>query len=97
MEIRAQFAMLAAIRQAKIMRQIKLYSRPLCGWCQEAKAYLKAHNLPFEEVDVGRDRAAFEEMVKLSGQTLVPTIVVDGHVLADFDVGQLEKFLAKLN
>ena len=32
-------------------------------------------------------------MQKLSGQTYVPTIVVDGKVLADFDVAALEKFL----
>ena len=79
------------------MNQIKLYSRQLCGWCQDAKSYLKQHQIPFQEIDVGRDRAAYEEMVKLSGQTYVPTIVIDGQVLADFDVAQLEKFLAKLN
>jgi glutaredoxin-like YruB-family protein len=84
-------------RQEKSMNQIKLYSRPLCGWCQDAKAYLKEHGLPYEDIDVGRDPAAYEEMQRLSGQTYVPTIVVDGHVLADFDVAQLEAFLAKLN
>ncbi len=78
------------------MPTIKLYSRSLCGWCQDAKRYLKEHNLTFDEVDVGRDPAAYEEMKRLSGQTFVPTIVVDGKVLADFDVAQLEKFLAAL-
>jgi glutaredoxin-like YruB-family protein len=78
------------------MHQIKLYSRAMCGWCQDAKRYLQEHNLPFEEIDVGRDPAAYEEMKRLSGQTYVPTIVVDGKVLADFDVAQLEKFLATL-
>ena len=43
---------------------------------------------------MGTDAAAFAEMQRLSGQTYVPTIVVDGKVLADFDVTQLEKFLA---
>ena len=78
------------------MKSIKLYSRPLCGWCQDAKAYLKQHDLPFEEVDVGADAAAYAEMQRLSGQTYVPTIVVDGKVLADFDVAALEKFLGSL-
>jgi glutaredoxin-like YruB-family protein len=77
--------------------QIKLYSRPLCGWCQEAKEYLRQHNLPFVEVNVGQDPTAYEEMKRLSGQTYVPTIVVNGQILADFDVAQLETFLAKLN
>lgn len=75
------------------MKQITLYTRALCGWCQDAKAYLQKHHLPYREIDVGRDPAAYQEMVRLSGQTYVPTIVVDGRVLADFDVAQLEKFL----
>lgn len=78
------------------MKPATLYSRPLCGWCQDAKAYLTEQKIPFEVIDVGIDRAANAEMIRLSGQTLVPTIVVDGHVLADFDVEQLKKFLAKL-
>ena len=79
------------------MKDIRLYSRGICGWCLDAKKYLREHDLTFQEVDVGQDPAAFEEMKKLSGQTYVPVIVVDGQVLADFDVSQLEAFLAKLN
>ncbi|MBM3858795.1 MAG: hypothetical protein FJ395_03990 [Verrucomicrobia bacterium] len=74
--------------------KIKLYSRPLCGWCQEAKAYLKQRGLAYEDVDVGANPAAHDKMQRLSGQRFVPTIVVDGQVLADFDVKQLEAFLA---
>jgi len=79
------------------MRQVKLYSRPLCGWCADAKEYLLAHGIPFEEIDVGQKPEAYEEMKRLSGQYCVPTLLVDGHVLANFDTDQLEKFLAKLN
>jgi glutaredoxin-like YruB-family protein len=89
--------MLADDSQGKIMRDVKLYSRKWCGWCVEAKDYLKAHRIPFKEIDVGCDPAADQEMRRLSGQSYVPTIVVDGHVLANFDTRQLERFLAKLN
>ena len=65
------------------MREIKLYTRNLCGWCLDAKEYLKEHGLPFEEIDVGRDPAANDEMVRLSKQRYVPTIIIDGHVLAN--------------
>ena len=75
------------------MKQVTLYTRSLCGWCIDAKAYLKTHNIPFEEVDVGQNPKAYEEMKQLSGQQYVPTIVVDGQVLANFDTAQLEKFL----
>jgi glutaredoxin 3 len=76
--------------------KVKLYTRKWCGWCLDAKEYLKANGIAFEEVNVGRDEAANAEMQKLSGQHYVPTIVVDGKVLANFDVGQLEEFLSKI-
>jgi glutaredoxin-like YruB-family protein len=79
------------------MKEVKLYTRNWCGWCVDAKDYLKDHGIPFREIDVGRDPAADEEMQRLSGQRYVPTIVIDGHVLANFDTGQLEKFLATLS
>ncbi len=78
------------------MKQITLYTRHFCGWCLDAKDYLKQHNLPFTEVDVGKDPAANAEMIRLSGQPYVPTIVVDGHVLANFDTDQLAAFLNQL-
>ena len=79
------------------MREIKLYTRNLCGWCVDAKEYLKEHGIPFEEIDIGRDPVANDEMIRLSKQRCVPTIVIDGHVLANFDPGQLAEFLTKLN
>lgn len=78
------------------MKQIKLYTRDLCSWCQDAKEYLHEHGIPFEEIDVGRNPAAYGEMQKLSGQCYVPTIVVDGKLMANFDVKQLERFLATI-
>jgi len=75
------------------MKQIKLYTRQYCCWCNDAKDYLRAHGIPFEEVDVGHDPAANEELQRISGQRYVPTIIVDGKVLANFDVRQLEAFL----
>jgi glutaredoxin-like YruB-family protein len=79
------------------MKQIRLYTRQMCGWCIDAKEYLKQRGIAFEEIDVGQNPAAYEEMKRLSGQHYVPTIVVDGHLLANFDTGQLEKFLASLS
>jgi glutaredoxin-like YruB-family protein len=76
--------------------KVTLYSRKWCGWCLDAKDYLESRGIPFEEVDVGKDANADAEMRRLSGQRYVPTIVVDGHVLANFDVNQLEEFLGKL-
>jgi glutaredoxin len=72
---------------------MKLFSREWCSWCIEAKDYLTERGYRFIEIDVGQDRAAYEEMKELSDQTYVPTLVAGDEVLANFDTDQLEKFL----
>ena len=74
---------------------IKLFSREWCSWCIDAKDYLIERGYQFTEIDVGQDRAAYEEMKELSDQTYVPTLVVGEEVLANFDTDQLEKFLRR--
>lgn len=73
--------------------ELKLYSREWCSWCIDAKDYLKGHGFRFIEIDVGRDRQAYEEMKTVSAQTYVPTFVAGDKVLANFDTDQLESFL----
>ena len=75
--------------------QITLYSRPICGWCQEAKEWLDARGWKYTVSNVGTDLAARQRAADLSGQTSVPVIEVDGLVLGDFDVAQFEGFLGQ--
>ncbi len=77
-------------------QKIRLFVKPFCGWCHEAKDWLDERGIAYEEVDVISSRSAFQEMIALSSQTLAPVIEVDGEVLADFDTDQLEKFWKKL-
>ena len=73
--------------------ELRLFSREWCSWCIEAKEYLTERGYQFTEIDVGEDRAAYQEMRELSAQTYVPTLVAGDEVLANFDTDQLEKFL----
>jgi glutaredoxin 3 len=73
--------------------QLKLYSREWCSWCIDAKDYLSENGYHFQEIDVSRDRQAYEEMKQLSAQTYVPTFVAGDKVLANFDTEQLQRFL----
>jgi glutaredoxin 3 len=75
--------------------ELTLYSRKLCSWCSDAKHYLSGKGYSFREVDVGKDRQAYEEMKQLSSQSYVPTFVAGDKVLANFDTNQLEKFLTE--
>ena len=58
--------------------------------------WLDEHGIKCETLDVIADEAAFDEMVRLSGQELAPVIEVDGIVLADFGPEQLARFWEKL-
>jgi glutaredoxin len=54
--------------------------------------WLDEHDIKYEKLDVVADKAAFDEMVRLSGQELAPVIDVDGKVLVDFGPKQLAAF-----
>ena len=70
----------------------RLFIKPWCGWCHEAISWLDDRGIKYELLDVTSDSEARVEMREISGQTLTPTIDVDGKILADFDTDQLEKF-----
>ena len=59
--------------------------------------WLDEHDIDYEKIDVIADEAAFDEMVRLSGQELAPVIEVDGKVLADFGPEELAKFWEKIS
>ena len=73
-------------------QKVKLYVKPVCGWCRQAEHWLKGQGVEFETVDVFENPAAFEEMERISGQTLAPVIEVDGKVLAAFVARELVVF-----
>ena len=72
--------------------KIRLFIKPYCGWCHKAMRWLDDHGIKYEKIDVIADEAAFDEMIRISGQELAPVIDVDGKVLADFGPEELEKF-----
>ena len=73
--------------------QVTIYSTQTCPYCKLAKAFFKEHKVHFTEVDVGLDDKAAEKMIRLSGQTGVPVIDVNGTVIVGFDKNALKKAL----
>jgi glutaredoxin-like YruB-family protein len=71
--------------------EVTIYTTPTCPWCHKAKAWLRDKKIRYKEVDVTTDRSGLEEMVKLSGQTGVPVIVVGGEVIVGFDQKRLNE------
>ncbi|PTY01354.1 NrdH-redoxin [Verrucomicrobia bacterium LW23] len=71
----------------------KLYIKQGCPWCMEAEDFLQDHGIAYDVLEVRSNRAAYDEMVALSGQTKAPVMDWDGEVLADFGAEELGAFL----
>jgi glutaredoxin len=63
----------------------------------DAKAYLDQAGLHYEEINVLADPEAYREMIRLSGQSYTPTLVVGDWVLGDFGADELADFLQTHN
>jgi glutaredoxin len=72
--------------------KIRLFIKPYCGWCHKAMRWLDERGIEYEKIDVIADEAAFDEMIRISGQELAPVIEVDGKILADFGPEELARF-----
>jgi glutaredoxin 3 len=59
-----------------------------------AKEFLSQKGYKFTEYDVTKDRAALDEMVKISGARSVPVISACSEVMVGFDRTKLEQMLS---
>ena len=75
--------------------ELKLYVKTWCPWCIMAEDFLKKRGYAYRQIDVESSRAAYDEMIRLSGQRLTPTLVVGEKVLPDFGPEELDVFLKK--
>ena len=77
-------------------RNVRLFVKPGCSRCAEAKEGLRIRGVSFTELDVTSDPAAWDEMKRLTGQTKAPCLDVDGHILADFGAHELDVWWLKM-
>ena len=75
--------------------RIRLFIKPYCGWCSKAMDWLDDHDVKYEVLDVIADDNAYDEMERLSGQTLAPVLDVGGQILADFGPPELAAWWKK--
>ena len=78
------------------MISIRVYSTPTCPYCNMVKDYLKKNKIEFEEVDVVADQVAAQEMIKNTGQMVVPVVAIDKDSEVKYIVGFDQAKLAEL-
>ena len=54
-------------KDGRVKMNIEIYTTPTCGYCQQAKRFFSVREVRYAEHDVSRDRAAADEMVRLTG------------------------------
>ena len=75
------------------MKNITMYSGPLCNFCEAAKRLFLRNNLEFKEIDISTKDGLREEMIqKSNGKRTIPQIFFDNfHVGGYVELRELEK------
>ena len=75
------------------MKNITIYTGPLCNYCDAAKRLLNRNNAPNKEINIAEVNGAMDEMIKkANGKRTIPQIFFDDkHIGGYDDVRALEK------
>ena len=75
------------------MKIIKMYTGPMCNFCDAAKRLFGRNNLKYQEIDISSTAGLREEMIKKSnGRRTIPQIFFDDQHIGGYDeVRALEK------
>lgn len=79
--------------EEKKQKEVKVYSTETCPYCVTLKSYLDEHNIAYQEIDVGKDQQAAQEMIDKTGQMGVPVADIDGEIIIGFDKERINQLL----
>lgn len=75
------------------MMKVRVYSKAGDPYSDMLKNILKYHCVEFENIEVSRDADSFRQLIKESGQTSTPVLVVDGKAYIGFDHALIKEIL----
>ena len=83
------------------MKNITMYTGPMCNFCEAAKRLLSRNNLKYEEIDISTKDGLRDEMIKkASGKRTIPQIFFDNDHIGGYqelrtleESGELENSL----
>lgn len=67
------------------MKQIEIYTKGYCPYCQRAKALLQSKQVAFVEYDITDDPTKEQEMRRRAGRQTVPEIFIDDTLIGGCD------------
>ena len=75
------------------MKNITMYTGPLCNFCDAAKRLFLRNNLKYKEIDISTKDGLRDEMIKkANGKRTIPQIFFDDHHVGGYvELRALEK------
>ena len=75
------------------MKNITIYSGPMCNFCDAAKRLLSRNNLNYNEIDISTKEGLRDEMTKrANGRRTIPQIFFDDYHVGGYqELRELEK------
>ena len=75
------------------MKNITVYSGPMCNFCDAAKRLLSRNNLNYKEIDISTKEGLRDEMTKrANGRRTIPQIFFDDYHVGGYqELRELEK------
>ena len=75
------------------MKNITMYTGPMCNFCEAAKRLFSRNNIKFKEIDISTKDGLRDEMIKKSnGKRTIPQIFFDDkHIGGYVELRELEK------
>ena len=80
------------------MKNVEIYTGPLCVFCDRAKALLNKKGVSFKEISLASNPVKMNEMIKkTNGMKTIPQIFIDGRHIGGNDRLQALENEGKLN
>lgn len=73
--------------------RVLVFTTPTCGYCRQAKSYLRERGVRFKDVDISRDPAAARDLARRSGQMGVPVLDIGGKLIVGFNRPKINQLL----
>ena len=75
------------------MKNITMYTGPLCNFCDAAKRLFARNNLSYKEIDISTKDGLRDEMIKkANGKRTIPQIFFDDHHVGGYvELRELER------
>lgn len=74
---------------------IEIYGKPMCPFCDKAKAFCEMNKLKYKYFSLGTDYTKEELLEQFPGARTVPQIVVNGTKIGGFE--NLAKYIEETN